>query len=276
MQNHSFSIIGLGKVGTSLLETLISAGNELIGVSTRDKKFGKETAKRYHCIFEVIPESILAADIVFIATNDASIETIGKKIIDKTKGVIAHTSGILTSEIFVPHKGRVSIHPALPVYKKFMDLMGKRFTIEGDKIGLKMSREILQSIEGKISTIDVGKKPLYHLASVVGSNFLNSIAFLCAEIYKIAGCNEDFCIEMMEETISGIKNKGIDNALTGPVERGDIETIKMDIEAIKDYPEWKKFILTLFELTTKLAKKRGVGDEKISRIMDVFTHYYPS
>ncbi len=274
MLTHSFSIIGLGKVGTSILETFLNTGNKLVGVSTRNEISGEKVASKYNCLFESIPEHILRADIIIIATNDASIKEIGAGIISKTDGVVAHTSGALSSRIFSPHKGRVSIHPVFPVYEKFMNLSGKRFTIEGDEKGLEVSREILKGINGKFSTIDVGKKPLYHLASIVGSNFITSVAYLCAEIYKISGLDEDVAIEIVGETFSAIKKSGIYNALTGPVERGDTDTIRMDIEAIKDYPDVRKFILPLFELTTKLAKKKGIGDEKISGIMDVLAHYH--
>ena len=276
MQNHSFSIIGLGKVGTSILKTFLNVGNALVGVSTRDEIFGGKVASEYNCLFEPIPEHILSADIIIITVNDASIKETGTDIIGKTDGVVAHTSGALSSRIFSSHKGRVSIHPVFPVYEKFMDLSGKRFTIEGDNTGLEISREMLGSINGRFSIIDADKKPLYHLASIVGSNFIASVAYLCAEIYKISGLDEDAAIEIVGETFSAMKKKGIYNALTGPVERGDTDTIRMDIEAVKDYPDVKKFILPLFELTVKLAKKKGIGDEKISGIMDVLAHYYSS
>jgi len=273
MFKHSFSIIGLGKVGTSLLQTLLNGRNELIGISTKNEPFGKEVASEYNCIFESTPENILRADIIIIAVNDASIKEIGQKIMNKAKGVIAHTSGALSSNIFSPYNGRVSIHPVFPVYERFMNLIGKTFSIEGDEKGLNIVREILDSIDAHYFIITSEKKPLYHLASVIGSNFINSLAWFCSEVYRMSGINEKVSIEIIEETISAVKKKGMYGALTGPVERGDMDTVRMDIDALKDYPELKKIVIPLFELTLKLAKKKGIEDEKISRIMGLITSY---
>ena len=80
-------------------------------------------------------------------------------------------------------------------------------------------------------------KAFYHLAGVFASNFLAGNLFAAETAFNKTGNNNIDFIEMispiLSSTLLNIKKAGAINALSGPVERGDIQTIRKHLSALK-------------------------------------------
>lgn len=222
MKKH---IIGPGKAGTAL-------GHYLGVTPTKDIEKAKE------------------ADIIFITTPDQVIS----EVYDLLKGsgkIFCHMSGSLTSDVFTKDIG-FSVHPMAAVTKE-TDLQTVLFTIEGNAEKL----HIIKNLFPNSTAIKKEAKPLYHASAVIASNFLVGIYNIAENLLKEAGFEDtNMLIGLVESTLNNIKEKGSINALTGPVERSDIRTIKTHLNALpieykEAYLSLSKYLVTIAEIKNK-------------------------
>jgi predicted short-subunit dehydrogenase-like oxidoreductase (DUF2520 family) len=80
-------------------------------------------------------------------------------------------------------------------------------------------------------------KAIYHLAGVYASNFINALLFQSQQLFELLDINEysfkEILFPIVLSTIKNIRNSSPAEALSGPIERGDLSTIKLHINAIK-------------------------------------------
>ena len=89
--------------------------------------------------------------------------------------------------------------------------------------------------------IDPGQKPLYHAASCVMSNYLVGLIEAGLELYQLAGISRTDALaaagKLLQGTLENISRYGIPGALTGPIQRGDVATVRRHIEALERISE---------------------------------------
>ncbi|ENY99746.1 hypothetical protein HMPREF1092_02882 [Clostridium thermobutyricum] len=237
--------IGGGKVGFSLGKYLKENNFDVVGYFSKNVDSIKEAAnftntKEFYSLKEILSES----DILFITTTDSEIESVWenlKKLSIKNK-IICHCSGALSSEIF---KGRenynvfgYSVHPLFPIkdkYESYKSLKDAVFTVEGDETYINIIISMFSSIGNKVKEIDKNDKVKYHKSAVLVSNLVLALISIGVEELESCGFNSDEALDslypLIKNNIKNIKEKGLYEALTGPVERGDLETVKKHLEA---------------------------------------------
>jgi predicted short-subunit dehydrogenase-like oxidoreductase (DUF2520 family) len=98
--------------------------------------------------------------------------------------------------------------------------------------------------------IDSRSKVIYHLAAVFASNFINAVLFQGQQLFEILGLNgysfNDIFAPLYSSTIKNIKKTSPAAALSGPIERGDLDTIKKHIREIKRISSVKPNILSSY------------------------------
>jgi predicted short-subunit dehydrogenase-like oxidoreductase (DUF2520 family) len=104
----------------------------------------------------------------------------------------------------------------------------------------KIIEEIISGFDGKainLNHLSPNQKTLYHASAVTVSNFLSTIADLGRSIAQSAGINPDLFIPpIMRTTLENNFSSEI-IPLTGPIARGEIETLVSHLEALKSNPE---------------------------------------
>ncbi|MBM7558684.1 DUF2520 domain-containing protein [Marinitoga litoralis] len=205
------NIIGPGKVGKSLYNCFLEKNFEVCLI---DKNFDYNNT---------------ISGIILITSQDENIISIWNNINDISNiTAVGHCSGYLDSSFFgnIPH---FSMHPNFPFSSVLKCNMIKGITwgIEGNEKGLEIAKKLVDSLEGKYVIIPQNKKKLYHLAAVIASNFSYALIKMSKDIYDDLGIdNIDHLIELSIKSLNNIKEKGLRNALTGPVARNDIKTIE--------------------------------------------------
>lgn len=258
--------IGAGRVGFSLGKYFFEKGLSISGYYSRTYRSAYEASKftDSNC-YEKLNDLIKNSDTIFITTPDDVIHDIWNEMCNlniKDK-IICHTSGSLSSEIFsnINNSGAFgySIHPMFPFCDKFNDykkLNTAYFSIEGDTKYLDYLYSVLVSLGNKVLLMKPQNKKLYHLANVTVSNLVLSIINLgCEYLNKCGISNEDAInafFPLIESNIKNLKENGVLRAITGPVERGDIGTIKKHIEVIPS--EDKEMYKCLSSNLLKLSK----------------------
>ncbi len=275
----SFSIFGASRVGISLAYHFHRAGYSPEFVWNRSEE-GLNKALRW-VPFKYESTSIKdfqgKSNWIIISVSDDAIESIAQKLaesVDNLNNVNAfHTSGILSSEVLNPLKENGyrtgSFHPVLSVpdiRTGIRKMPSAVFTCEG-----KIQKELVvlaERIGGKGIQLTHEQKELVHVSSVFLSNYSISLIAAVKELCKKKGLSEDktrmILKGLSEQAVENGWNKSLSDALTGPIVRGDVKTIKKHLELLDEYPDLKKLYADFGSLAVNmLAPKDVFQSEKV-------------
>ncbi len=288
----NIAIIGAGVVGTAIGYLLQRAGYTIVGVGSRTLE-SAERSRDFIGQGEVSTDLALIAgkaDIVFITTSDDAVQEVCEKISSQggfqEGSLVVHTSGALSAESLVSAKSSrakiASLHPlqSLPSVQEALNNMpGSFFCLEGDPEALDTAREMLRVFQGRELTIEKGSKPLYHAGAAAVSNFLVATIGLGLELHSAAGINRQDSLKallpLIQGTIKNTQQLGIPDALTGPIARGDVRTVRDHLESISRVkPVLLGLYIELGRLTVNLALEKGTLDtEAAKEILDLFDQH---
>jgi len=271
----NLGIIGAGVVGTAVGVILKSRGYEIAGVASRTPESRERLAGRLQCPeYADLCSLARSSGILLITTTDAAIGEVVANIASgggfRPGQAVIHCSGALGSDVLGPARLAgahvLSIHPlqsfASPEVA-VQQLPGSIFTIEGDDEAVPLARQLVEDLGGRAFRIDGGGKALYHAGACVASNFLVSLLDFAAHLLAETGIPYDQAIEallpLVEGTVRNVRALGIPQALTGPISRGDINTVAKHVEAIESGGSGSS--LRLYSLlglsTVEVARRKG-------------------
>ncbi len=278
------TFIGAGNVAWNLSHALHESGYRISGISSRKKSSAKKLAAKFRCAFTTEPTHITQnSDIVFITTPDSAINEIvtalcAEKSLNRNQ-LIVHTSGLLSVKAMhcVKKCGAIplSMHPAFsfssPLFKK-NEFKGVYFVLEGSSTAVEKGKRIVRNLGGKSIIIARGMKPLYHIALVFASNLFVGIEDMAVNLLSQCGIEEkdarNLIKPLVEVTEKNIWEKGTLKALTGPVEREDVETVKKHLSTLTKYEHaYKKVYTELSKHLVTMVEKKGEVDKKTLWIM---------
>ena len=276
----SFAIVGCGKVGTSLGWFLSKRGYPLVGVAGRRLESARTAADIIGTgTFSDKPwEITVLADIVFITTPDDAISKTCREIISrdgiKENAVILHCSGSLPSTILIPDK-KINFHTgSLHPLQSFASIKTDRnpfrdiiAAVEGDETAVEAARGIAMDLGAVCLEIKTETKALYHAAAVVASNYLVSLMDLSFRLIAAAGITGGDAVRVLyplvKGTLGNIEKIGIPNALTGPISRGDVETVADHLDQMAaTVPELISIYKSLGRHTVGIALDKGTLSEE--------------
>lgn len=274
-------IIGTGKISYSLAPALIEAGYKIKSIISRTIKGAEELAGKLQVReFSDNLESLKIKKGIFIlAVPDNQIRITAEKIsalkLDFPNSLILHLSGsndifLLNSAAFKNAKiASFHIMQTFPS-KRRREIRNSCSAIET------LSHEasdylfmLSKDLKLKPFLIDSRNKVIYHLAAVFASNFLNAVLFQSQQLFEILGLKEysfnNIFLPLYSSTIKNIKMTNPARALSGPIERGDLETIKKHIREIKRIPVDKQNLLSLYvSLSLLLIEASAVKSGKLN------------
>ncbi|MBW1941147.1 MAG: DUF2520 domain-containing protein, partial [Deltaproteobacteria bacterium] len=243
----SFAVAGCGKVGTALGKILTRKGYRLTGLSCKNASSAQKATRilgTNH--FSTIAWEITKdANIVFITTPDGVIEETCSNIAQNNgfskNTVVLHCSGALPSTILSSAKTCGAFTGSMHPLQSFADsktdgnpFAGIVVSVEGEDKAVNTAREIVKDLGADFAGIKTESKVLYHAAAVTASNYLVTLLDLAFNLIKEAGIagKDAFKIlkPLVEGTLDNIEKVGIPAALTGPIARGDIETVTRHLD----------------------------------------------
>ena len=263
---YKFAVMGLGKVGSAILEILKESGHIPAWALTSKGPF-KDIKT-----FSSIPSGPESADIIFITVPDAKIADLASAVATEWKDrcknrVFFHMSGQLTSDALFPissHGGEVaSLHPLQSIMDTDVaktSLKSSYFTVEGSPRAISVARNMVGSFGACLSEISKNDKTLYHLAAVMASNYMVTLADQATQILNKIGLDLKVLLPLMKGTLSNIEKHG-SNALTGPIQRGDWDTVRAHMHVLEDtFPDIMEVYRGLGMLTAKMAGRSWPND----------------
>lgn len=237
--NMKIGFIGAGKAGTSL-GIHFKKNNILVsGYYSKSKNSSKKAADyTKSTVFYNLEEVVVNSDMIFITTPDGIIKSISKDLMnfDISEKIICHCSGALASNELEGAKKAVSAHPMMAISSRETDLSTAVFTIEGNDEGKKLLKEIFAKTNNIVKQIDSQDKTKYHCAAVSASNLMIGIAKMSIEMLEECGFSEDDAMgilkPILKNNIMSLCDKGPQDALTGPVERCDENTVEKHLNIL--------------------------------------------
>ncbi|MBN2796441.1 MAG: DUF2520 domain-containing protein [Clostridia bacterium] len=269
------SFIGAGKVGTAFGK-FINTNQQVVYYLSKSLDSAKKAATYVGCTYtEDLSDLIENSDVIFITTPDHQISKVVSEIIDLEKNlehkVFVHMSGAHPSSLLNPLKASkakvASIHPLQTfsnIEKASEDLKKAYFSYESeDEVLLPW----LRSITDRVILLKPEDKVKYHLAACIYSNYLVTLMDFGNRMLSDLDLNFDGMTAMyplIEATLNNLIQSGSKKALTGPIQRGDINTLERHLQALKD--EDLNLYLSLAKATTNHLVEENDKREKLQKL----------
>lgn len=244
------AIVGAGKLGSALAISLHHAGISVqtIVAHTRGKSLKKaqQVARRIGAQTAVGPASF-AADVVWFCVPDAEIARAARRFSSAEWGgkIALHSSGVLPSdELNVLRKrgaSAASVHPMMTfVVATEPSLRGVPFAIEGDRLALRAARSIVRSLGGTPYLIAKADKPAYHAWGTFVSPLLTSLLATAEHVAGLAGVAGNEArrrvTAILMRTLKNYSRLGAAAGFSGPIIRGDLETVRQHLRVLQALP----------------------------------------
>lgn len=262
--------IGAGKVGFTLGKFFSEGGVPVTGYYSRHRESAEAAAAFTRTqIFPSLSSLVEESDTIFVTVPDGEIPRVFSSIqsYDLTGKQICHCSGALTAGEAFPGLASTgaagfSIHPLFPVNSKttaYRELKGVFFCLEGPEPGLSRWGDLLGGLGCHTLTIQSKDKVKYHAACTIASNLVCGLIQESLDLLGECGLNAQVSLEALSplilSNIHHILEDGPKNALTGPVERNDTETIARHMEVLTGQEERQLYCLLSKKLIS-LAEAR--------------------
>lgn len=256
----SLIIVGPGRAGSSIARAATAAGHEIVGVLSRTPghKLGPDLDW---------PSALPEADMALIAVRDDAIAEVTERmapIVGPVK-VVAHLSGFVPVMVLQPlrESGPAigGFHPlqSMPDPVRGAEaLAGAHVGIGGDPAAVEALTGLGVSLGMQVFALEDAARPAYHAAAAAASNFVVASLGISADLFRSAGIEPGVSRALVERAVANAFDEGPDRALTGPVARGDVETVRGHLEAAAEVSEdlGDQFRL-MVEATAIRAGRRG-------------------
>lgn len=147
--------------------------------------------------------------------------------------LVIHLSGAHPAEaIEQPGLDAASLHPVLPFadpQRALARMDGCYWVAQGSEQALARCRAVWAVQEERWLTLGKEAKPAYHAAMICASNYLVGLTGLARQLANQAGLPEGSAAELIatlqRATLDNLDGQTAADALTGPIERGDLATL---------------------------------------------------
>jgi predicted short-subunit dehydrogenase-like oxidoreductase (DUF2520 family) len=200
---ESMNVIGRGRVGSAVAARLGERGIPLV---ERD------------------------ASVTLLCVPDTAIRDVARGL-SPGPGWIGHVSGATPLSALDPHERRFSLHPLQTFTRaggpEQLDGAWAAVTAETDEARA-LGFELAEVLGLRPFELTDEARPLYHAGAAIASNYLVTLHRVASELFAAAGAPPEALEPLMRRTIEN----GFE--LTGPIERGDWETVEAHRAAIRD------------------------------------------
>jgi predicted short-subunit dehydrogenase-like oxidoreductase (DUF2520 family) len=262
------AIIGAGKTGRTLGRLARRVGYEIGPVVCRTRAHAEEAAA---FIGGGRPGTEpVGAALTILAVPDGEIASVARSLRAPRRAVVAHTCATFGADVLRPHRPAGAIHPL----RSFADparaaeqFAGAACAIDGDREAVEVLEEFARAIGGVPLRVRTDRKALYHAGAVFASNYLVAALEAALRLFEAAGVPRKEALpalgSLAEGTLANVRAVGIPAALTGPIERGDAETVKRHIEALAaEAPGLAGAYAALARLAIEVALEKGTIDRR--------------
>jgi predicted short-subunit dehydrogenase-like oxidoreductase (DUF2520 family) len=242
-QRPAVTILGRGRVGTSLARALTAAGIDVTVRSARDEAS--------------FADGCAGGELVLLAVPDGAIGDVAERV--GRACVPPNATGATTGRPSVVHLSGASgfgplralagtgfsvgiAHPvaAFPEARGAEAFRGVTFGVAASSPELVGRLEALVTAIGAVPRrVDADGWVAYHAAAVIASNHLVVLASQASALLEQVGFDadgaRDALVSLMRGTLDNLAVEGVDNALSGPLRRGDVGTVERHLTWLDEH-----------------------------------------
>jgi predicted short-subunit dehydrogenase-like oxidoreductase (DUF2520 family) len=221
-------VVGAGLMGSALTAALRATGLEVTGPLGRGERCPAE------------------ADCVLLCVPDAEIGHAAHAV--PPGPLVGHVSGATTLAPLAPHEA-FSLHPLMTVPAAFEGAGAA--VAGGTDRALSTARALAEALGMTPFEIADSDRAAYHAAAAMASNYLVALEDAAERLLATTGASRELLVPLVRATVENWARDGAD-ALTGPIARGDDETVARQRAAVAERaPE----LLTLFDALTESTRE---------------------
>jgi predicted short-subunit dehydrogenase-like oxidoreductase (DUF2520 family) len=229
------AIVGAGRLGSALAAALRAAGRDVLGPLRRG-------------------EGVEGATTVLLCVPDGEISAAAAAIDPSPPApLVGHCSGATGLDALAPHEA-FSLHPLMtvPAGAPAGVLTGAGCAVDGATPRALAAAEALAAALGMRAThVAAEDRVAYHAAASIASNFLVTLEDAAERLAATAGVDRELLVPLVRAAVENWAARGAEDALTGPIARGDEETVARQRAAVE---ERTPDLLPLFDALTDATR----------------------
>ncbi len=273
----SVAIVGAGSLATFLAVALHDAGFPITEIVARDSPRSRQRARALAA--KVGAQSVTAhsaaldATLLWLCVPDREIRRAAWVLSDHLvarallrQKVISrfalHSSGALSSRELDPLRNAgaavASVHPLMTFVvgahpsehpSEHPSMTGVPFAIEGDEEAARVARRIVRALGGESFSLPAKRKAAYHAWATMTSPLLLAFLVTLEEAARAAGLTRQDArrksLPIIRQTLSNYSRLGPEHSFSGPLVRGDAETVAKHLAALKKHPGAREVYVAL-------------------------------
>ena len=281
----SFNLIGAGRLGITIANALIknnlgqlkSVCNQALSsaeFAVKQLGYGKPCATL---------ETLENVQLLLLTVPDDALAHLSQQLADQKRvaagTIVVHCSGALSSAILKPLAQQgchiASVHPlkafAKPMFNR--DAFKNCYcALEGDALAVETLSPLFNQLGAQIVPLLPANKALYHTAATIASNYLVTLAATSSQLFEDAGFDtalaKTVTEQLMQSSLENIQqSKDISDALTGPLARGDKNTLQNHLKALQAGPHHDLY-RAMALATLVLTRLTDATQEEIKHFLD--------
>ncbi|MBV8542092.1 MAG: DUF2520 domain-containing protein [Pseudonocardiales bacterium] len=239
-------VVSAGRVGSVLGAALSGAGHVVVGVSAVSRSSLRRAEELLPGTPVLPPDDVVRrSDLVLLAVPDDVLPDLvsGLAVTGafRTGQIAVHTNGARGVDVLAPAIAAgvlpLALHPAMTFTGRAEDLARLAAACVGvtvaDGTGWSVGEALVLEMGAEPVRVPSRARPLYHAALAHGANHLATLVRDAVDALERAGVvpAERLLGPLLEAALDNTLRHG-DRALTGPVTRGDIDTLRLHLQAL--------------------------------------------
>ncbi|GAA1941014.1 Rossmann-like and DUF2520 domain-containing protein [Nocardioides hwasunensis] len=242
MQKLSIGVVGAGRVGAVLASALRSAGHQVVAAAGESDASRRRIESLLPGVAVAKPTDVArASDLLLLTVPDDMLGNVVRVLSDsgaiRAGQVVVHTSGRHGLAVLEPAREvgarTIAMHPAMTFTGTDVDLprlSGCVFGITADEPDRELTESLVADLGGRPMWVPEERRTLYHAGLAHGANHLVTLVAEAMEILSAAGADDPAATlrPLLTAALDNALEDG-DAALTGPIVRGDVETVRAHV-----------------------------------------------
>ncbi len=231
------AIVGAGRLGSALADALPAGGIEVRGPLRREDAF---------------PDDV---DAVLLCVPDEQIAAAAHALpADRPGLLVGHCSAASTLAPLAGHEA-FSLHPLMTVTGPGAAFTGATAAVTGaTPRALAAARALAEAVGMRPVHVADEHRAAYHAAASIASNFLVTLEGMAERLAHSAGIDREPLVALVRASVENWAASGAPAALTGPIARGDEDTVQRQREAVAErLPDELELFDALAAATRRLA-----------------------
>jgi predicted short-subunit dehydrogenase-like oxidoreductase (DUF2520 family) len=255
------ALVGAGNLAGTLGIALQEAGYSLDQIVSRDQPASLRRARRLAEELGASPvvamKARIDAEVVWFCVPDGAISAAADSLrgaAEWTGKVALHSSGALTSDELARLRRRgaavASVHPLMTfVPGSRPALLGVPFAIEGDRHAVQVARALVLQLGGYPISIRKRYKKAYHAWGMFASPLFTALLAASETVAAAAGVGRNAArrrmLPILRQTLANYAAFGAARTFSGPIVRGDVETVKKHLTELRAIPQARAVYVAL-------------------------------